>query len=267
MWNRGRTPRAFAGAVAAVLVAAGVSACGSGGASGASSFVAKANRLCANGSTARGGVVETIGDSNKLNSSPAAAGLAAGEEQILEEQIRGLRALESSAPSKEQLAELIGKGEAMLAQVRHAEADATRNELSAYTAMREKQAQLSKEARQISAELELEDCAGKGLKPSDIEAIRHVATVTATVDDTSQCKQLMTPAFVDELYGNLAGCIQIQREEQPNPSSVTLTDIEGAGDFATADATLHGGEFDGQRYGLTFYRQGGNWRLQSNYAK
>ena len=63
-------------------------------------------------------------------------------------------------------------------------------------------------------------------------------------------------------YGSVSKCVQAQlHPTQPNPKSVTVAHVTGAGDFASAAAALHFASGKTQSVSVAVYRQGGSWRL------
>ena len=76
-------------------------------------------------------------------------------------------------------------------------------------------------------------------------------------------RQNFTLAFVKQNWGILAVCIRNgKRPVGPNnPRSVDVSNIKGAGDFATADVVFHFASGRTKNLSVATYHQNGTWRL------
>jgi hypothetical protein len=91
-----------------------------------------------------------------------------------------------------------------------------------------------------------------------------VITVTQETNSPSQCTEDVTPAFIKQSYGgSLAACISSGKQPigPKNATSVDVSSITGAGDYAIADATFHLTSGKTQKVAVAIYRQNGSWRL------
>ncbi len=96
---------------------------------------------------------------------------------------------------------------------------------------------------------------------ADITAITKLITEVARSKDPARiCGQLMTPAFVKDLFATQAKC----REEDPDtvsPTGATTSGLVVTGNTASAQVALRGGDLDKSKGLWKFVRQSGKWRL------
>jgi hypothetical protein len=88
----------------------------------------------------------------------------------------------------------------------------------------------------------------------------------ATTSDPSFCRELVTPAYLAQIYAlptdaAVAACEQYSDEEVLQADSVEVTEVEVDGDTATAEATYRGSAADGSTLRIGLVHEDGEWKL------
>ena len=97
--------------------------------------------------------------------------------------------------------------------------------------------------------------------PSDEDKIRATLEgVLASGEPALACDRLVTPRYVRDNYGDVAGCRQSQG---PGAAAkrIKIIEIQVTGDEATAVALPTGGPSSGVRLRATLVREGRDWKL------
>ncbi|MGH2987071.1 MAG: hypothetical protein ACRDLO_10345 [Solirubrobacterales bacterium] len=101
-------------------------------------------------------------------------------------------------------------------------------------------------------------------RPTTIENTLEVV-FTGSSDAALICDALVTARYVRSAYGGREGCIAAQKPGAL-ADSVEITEIEEAGDSASAVAIPAGGPYDGVEVEVELVREGGGWRVDSLLA-
>jgi glycine/serine hydroxymethyltransferase len=142
------------------------------------------------------------------------------------------------------------------------EATVKSGDQATYGSLDSRRTSLTNSSDRLAQRMGLSVCANRGITNADKAQITQLAA-SAKTNSPSQCTQDMTPAFVKQEFGSMAACIT--NGKQPvgpsNAKSVDISNIAGAGDFATGDVVLHLRSGHTQNLSAAFFRQHGSWRL------
>lgn len=84
--------------------------------------------------------------------------------------------------------------------------------------------------------------------------------IATSKDSVRICRDLVTDAFVKELYETQTACRE-DDEEEGTPDGATISGITVTGTTATAQVALKGGDLDKASGAWNFVKQAGKWRL------
>jgi hypothetical protein len=238
-----------------------IAACG--GSSGNSSFVSNADAACATRASTVGTVYETTGEHYKPFTAPWAAGVAAGQAVARSQEVTSLRGIKPPSEQTTTYNNYVNNLQQQVTVLREEQAAATSGNQASYNTLDSRYSSLGNTADSLSTKLGLSACAGNGLTSSDKSQISHVISSTAVANSPSQCTQNFTLAFVKQNWGTMAGCVK--NGKQPvgpnNPKSVDVSNIKGAGHFATADVVFHLPSGKKQNLSVALLNENGSWRL------
>jgi hypothetical protein len=113
----------------------------------------------------------------------------------------------------------------------------------------------------VAAAFPLTGCGGGN---SDEDQINDVITTVATTNNPSNCTELMTQRFLEQLeFTSGADAVKQCKSSgrESNADSVDVSNIEIEGDTATADAAVTGAAFDGQTIKLSLVKEGDQWKI------
>lgn len=226
-------------------------------------FSSKANQICAQAGTLYGVALETTLESYPPTGAQAAAGIAAGQETLLDRQFKQLKQLKAPPSLNKRFATyvgLIGEQKALVTQEVHA---AVGGDQSKYTSLSQQWHEKNVSAEHIASQVKLDQCAKQGLSRKDASTVEHVVTITLITNDPSMCTDMMTKAFVKQQFGSQDKCVEAQTQPAASGTTPSFSDLHGAGNYAQMVVTLHGGSKDGQQLDVSVYRQGGTWRMQA----
>ena len=102
------------------------------------------------------------------------------------------------------------------------------------------------------------------LSSADQDQITKAVQFAAVSGDPKACTEAQTQAFTEQTTGatGAAAVKQCEKDANDTPAnSVDVTNIEGSGDSATADATFKGRVFDGQTIAVELVKDGNQWKL------
>lgn len=238
-----------------------IAACGGSG--GNSSFVSNVNAACSTRATTVGSVYETTGEHYKPFTAPWAAGVAAGEAVARNQELTALRGIKPPSAHATTYTSYLNTLQGMVSALRQQQSAATSGNSTAFKAADARYSSLTKTADGLATNLGLSTCAGNGLSGSDKSSINHVISSTAVTNSPSQCSQNYTAAFVRQNWGTMAGCIRSGKQPvgANNPKSVSVSNVKGAGHFATADVVFHFASGKNQNLSVAVLNQSGSWRL------
>lgn len=98
--------------------------------------------------------------------------------------------------------------------------------------------------------------------------------MAATSNDPAVCGETQTLAFMEQTSGSSGkeaekACEENAKHERHQPDSVNVTNVEVAGEKATANADFHGGNLDGQTLEVALVEEDGSWKLDefTGFAK
>jgi hypothetical protein len=125
----------------------------------------------------------------------------------------------------------------------------------------------------VAAALALTACGGSGddstseaIGGADQAEIAHAIRTSVTSSDPADCTRLETQRFLEQIHfvtGSAAvkACQQDAPDTSDDPDSVDVADIEVDGTSATANATFHGGGFDGSTLSIAVVKEGDQWKV------
>lgn len=108
------------------------------------------------------------------------------------------------------------------------------------------------------------DDGGSGGGGDDAAALEAVVSrALSTQDPAVKCEQVVTPAFVRAVYGDVATC---RKAETPEPDDkpaegASVSDVQVDGGKATATVRVRGGESDGATGPITFAKVEDAWKV------
>ena len=106
--------------------------------------------------------------------------------------------------------------------------------------------------------------AGCGGGNSDEDEITDVVTTTATTNADSNCTELETQRFLEQVeFTSGADAIKLCKASGPesNADSADVSNVEVNGDTATAEVAITGAAFDGQTLKVSLVKEGDQWKL------
>jgi hypothetical protein len=101
-------------------------------------------------------------------------------------------------------------------------------------------------------------------RPTTIEGTLETV-LTGASDAALICDQLVTDRYVRSAYGAREGCVAAQKPGAL-ADSVEITEVEEAGDSASALAIPSGGPYDGVEVEVELIDEVGGWRVDSLLA-
>src|SRR4051794_31169161 len=115
----------------------------------------------------------------------------------------------------------------------------------------------------VAAAFPLAGCGGGN---SDEDQITDAITTSATTNDDSNCTDLETQRFLEQIEFTtgpdaLKQCKQSGPES--NADSVDVSNVAVNGDTATAEAAITGAAFDGQTLEISLVKEGDQWKLDN----
>lgn len=107
-------------------------------------------------------------------------------------------------------------------------------------------------------------CADSGA--GDVDAISAtIVDAVVTPDDELFCEVLVSPAYLAAVYGGAETCLAARArlpEDEVPPDEVKVTDIEVAGDAATATVEEVGGDTGGAKGTVRLVRRDSRWQVE-----
>lgn len=238
-----------------------------------SSFVEEANKICTDGNSQYGAELEKVGEQHKADTAEWAAGQSEalqGVEQHAAKALVNMSTVEEAVPDQQKSAfESFTLLVARLADTDGQLADAANgNDQQTFQQLDQQRSATSDQRDAAATKLGLDACAFKGLSDSDVSDIKELVTHSGTTNDPNLCTDAFTAAYVLEQFGTSDGCVKDQEHpSNPTPTSVTVTNVMGSGDYGTADATAHLPNGQDQKASFAVLRQDGKWRLMAFAAQ
>lgn len=238
-----------------------IAACG--GSSSNGGFVSKGNAVCSTRASTVGTVYETTGEHYKPFTAPWAAGVAAGQAVARNQELTSLRGIKPPSGQATTYGDYLNTLRQMVGDLHVEQSAATSGNAANFKAADSKFASLSKTADSEATKLGLSSCAGDSLSSNDKSHIVHVISSTAVTNSPSYCSHAYTVAFVKQQWGSMAACIQDGKRPvgSKNPKTVDVSNVKGAGDFATADVVFHFATGKSENLSVAILNQDGSWRL------
>jgi hypothetical protein len=117
----------------------------------------------------------------------------------------------------------------------------------------------------LAVPLFLAACGGGGGN-DDSSQITDVIQTSSKSTDPADCTKLETQQFVEQTelasgQAALQACQKGATDTSDNPSSVDVTDVKTSGNTGSANATFHGGGFDGSTLSVSLSKDGDQWKL------
>jgi hypothetical protein len=123
-------------------------------------------------------------------------------------------------------------------------------------------------AAALSAALVFAACGSGGgsSSGSDQDQIANAIKTSVTSTDPGDCTRLETQAFLEQIHFTqgaqaVRACVRDAPDTSDDPDSVDVADVQVNGDHATANATFHGGGFDGSTLSVALVKDGDQWKL------
>src|SRR4051812_7051076 len=113
----------------------------------------------------------------------------------------------------------------------------------------------------VAAAFPLAGCGGGG---SDEDQITDVITTSATTNVDSNCTDLETQRFLEQVeFKTGADALKQCKESGPesNADSADVSNVEVTGSTATAEVAIRGAAFDGQTLNISLIKEGDQWKL------
>ena len=105
---------------------------------------------------------------------------------------------------------------------------------------------------------------GSGEDPEGERVSSVIAEVLTTDDAELKCNELVSERFIEAVYGSREDCLAAEETEADDgdvPDVVEVSEIEIAGEKATATVKEVGGETDGATGTVTMVEVDGKWRV------
>jgi hypothetical protein len=101
---------------------------------------------------------------------------------------------------------------------------------------------------------------------ADQAEIANVIRTSVTSSIPDDCTRLETQRFLEQIHfvtgpAAVKACRQDAPDTSDDPDSVDVADIAVDGTSGTANATFHGGGFDGSTLSIAVVKQGDQWRV------
>jgi ABC-type glycerol-3-phosphate transport system substrate-binding protein len=105
-----------------------------------------------------------------------------------------------------------------------------------------------------------------GSDESDEDAVIETIETSATSTDAAICGETQTLAFMEQTTGSDGkdaekACEKETEDEENQPDSVNVSEVEIDGEKATANAEFKGGSLGAQTLELALVEEDGNWKL------
>ena len=109
----------------------------------------------------------------------------------------------------------------------------------------------------------LSACGGGGSEQAQVEEVIETSIFNS---DPANCRELSTPAFVEQLEhqeGEAAfeACEEDASDTSNNPDSIDISEVEVDGSTATANVAFTGSAFDGQAVSVVLVKEDGQWKM------
>jgi hypothetical protein len=104
-----------------------------------------------------------------------------------------------------------------------------------------------------------------GSSNNDESQIEEAIKISATSTKPASCKEVSTQQFMEQTTRSKGSeavkACEKEASEGAGAKSVTVSNVEVDGSKATADSTLTGGSFDGQKVEVALEKDGDQWKL------
>jgi Protein of unknown function (DUF2510) len=101
-------------------------------------------------------------------------------------------------------------------------------------------------------------------KPTEEETVKDTAEEIATTNDKSACTELATKEFLQKISGESGAAAVEECEDsttEPFGDSAEIAEPDITGNKATVEATLDGGQLDGETIEMSLVKEGEDWKL------